>query len=99
MTEDRSSNRSFIDVTRAGTLVAAEIRQKEQKLAKKDADPDASEKKPKPSEFKDVYDGEWFVDAEEDEELMDTLLQKHGFGTGRPFLPTNECQWKPTPFF
>lgn len=80
MADDRSSNTSFIDTTRSGTLVAGEIRSKERKLAQKEADPDSNQKPTKATEFKDVYDGEWFVDAEEDEELMDTLLQKHGFG-------------------
>jgi len=88
MAEDRSSNASFIDITRAGTLVAGEIRQKEQKLAKKDADPNTTQKSTKPTDFRDVYDGDWFADAEEDEELMDTLLQKHGFGMF-PFFSLN----------
>lgn len=62
-------------------MVASELRAKENRRREKESDPDTIEKKPKKTDFSDVYEGEWFVDAEEDEELADTLLKKHGFGT------------------
>lgn len=107
MNETRSSNSSFIEDTRAGTLVGSEVRAKEartwqkEKSALSEENGDFSEKdtKAKPKEyFSDVYEGEWFVDAEEDEELADTILQKHGFGTKKQklrFLDFKRSQWRP----
>ena len=62
-------------------MVDSELKAKEKRTKQKEADPETEEKKPKQTSFSDVYDGEWFVDAEEDEELADTILKKHGFGT------------------
>lgn len=85
MNEGLTSNSSFIEATRGNTLVAEDIRAKAQRKREKQADPDAPDEKQKAASFDDVYDGEWFVDAEDDEELQDTMLAKHGF---RTFLPS-----------
>ena len=81
MNETRSSNTSFIDSTRSGTLIASELKAKEKRRREKESDAEFVEKQRKGANFNDVYEGEWFVDAEEDEELADTMLKKHGFGT------------------
>ena len=86
MNESRSSNTSFIDSTRSGTLVAADLRSKEQRSREKEAMFDDSDPKPKKAQ-KDFGENDWWVDAEDDEELMDAMLQKHGFGTFLFFLP------------
>jgi hypothetical protein len=82
MNESRSSNTSFIDSTRSGTLVAADLRSKEQRSREKEAMFDDSDPKPKKAQ-KDFGENDWWVDAEDDEELMDAMLQKHGFGRAK----------------
>ena len=91
MNESSSINSSFIDVTREGTLIGKEIERKKRSQLQKESEQlqnkDLPQKKVKTSNFNDIYEGEWFVDAEEDEELMDFMLEKHGFGTTyNPYL-------------
>jgi hypothetical protein len=81
MNEARSSNCSFIDASRGGTLLAAELRAKDHRRREKAALDDDSDHSTHKKQSKTQAEGEWFVDAEEDEELMDIMLQKHGFGT------------------
>jgi hypothetical protein len=91
MNETRSVNSGFIDSTRGGTLVAAELRAKEQRKRDRELQYDEKEPTSKPTQFDDVYEGDWFVDAEDDEELADTLLQKHGFSTFDRFFSLQWC--------
>ena len=86
MNETRSTNAGFIDSTRAGTLIGDELKAKEQRKRDKERQEDSTDPKSTPTQFNDVYEGDWFVDAEDDEELADTLLQKHGFSTSKAFF-------------
>ena len=85
MNEARSANASFIESTRSGTLVAADLRAKMQRRIEKDSMAMESDSEKKKSEK--VFDeSELWVDAEDDEELMDAMLQKHGFGMFSRFV-------------
>lgn len=79
MNQARSANASFIESTRSGTLVAADLKAKMQRRMEKDSMAMDSDSEKRKSE-KAVDESELWVDAEDDEELMDAMLQKHGFG-------------------
>lgn len=85
MNQARSANASFIESTRSGTLVAADLKAKMQRRMEKDSMAMDSDSEKRKSE-KAVDESELWVDAEDDEELMDAMLQKHGFGMFSGFL-------------
>ena len=89
MNETRSTNAGFIDSTRAGTLIGDELKAKEQRKRDKERQEDSTDPKSTPTQFNDVYEGDWFVDAEDDEELADTCSKNMGSVRPKPFSSHN----------